>query len=293
MGKVMRFLKAGNFVSRNDLPTFKERFDVPDQRAVDWINAWDRDAKRIRNNQMDTWELLKFLISNSFVRIDACTRALADLAFNFTIDGEMSDDEIDGGVKWILDNFGNKIKSIDYSSRSSCRICFKNGKEFGFSRLNEYYDFKKSITDLTTRDRDSRCHPRSLFIARCAPAHEKPVCVTGRVWSFSPKSKTLHSWVEIVNEEGKEFCIDNNYNIVMDKELYYHIFHPSVEERLSQDVVDGDWDMIQFLNERTGNGLNYLKLYCSSRNEAVELYHEILEMEQGREMKNSIPVSEI
>ena len=75
--------------------------------------------------------------------------------------------------------------------------------------------------------------------------NEKCNCVTGSIWAFTPIAKSLHSWVEM-EHDGKIWCIDNNYNLVMEKADYYYLFHPKVIESISDKKLEEDYEMIDF-----------------------------------------------
>jgi len=70
----------------------------------------------------------------------------------------------------------------------------------------------------------------------------------------------------------------------MKKGDYYKIMHPRVIERISDKTLVEDMEIVKYLNDNSSPGNSYLKLYCASRDDGVEMYHKLLKEEKTREM---------
>ena len=270
---------------RNPNLSLHDRFILPEQNN----SKMSKDVASYLSGNMSLPQSLAYFASNLFTPIDNFTRNMSIFAFNFTLD-ESADEYMRRFAEYIVKESSSKIKAIDFEDRNLCVVTMHDGKKYQFERLNEYFE-GPVFEDLTTRDRDSKCHPRSVVLTRRLPKSYDSRCVTGSVWKESSKIRFLHSWVEIVDEDGKEKCIDNNYNMVMDKDLFYLIFHPSIFEKIPKDTIMKDWDKIVDMSERE-DGLEYLKLYCSSRDEAIDLYDKIKTKRKSNEISDQTQVKQ-
>lgn len=52
--------------------------------------------------------------------------------------------------------------------------------------------------------------------------------------------------------------------------------HPKIIESISNKQIYEDIDMIEYFNNHSSGQAPYMKLYCSSRDEAIELYNKLI-----------------
>jgi hypothetical protein len=252
------------------------RFVTPDNRSVQFLKNYDVIANR---SYLQSLIHPSDTIKMAFLKPDYQSNALIYFINQFTQIETVSDEEIELLVANITNNPQDKIKNIEYEDRDSCTITLSNGREIYFQTITSSFDDVLDICpDLLSDARDRKCHGRSLTLAHYI--NNKCRCVTGSVWSATPRAKTLHSWVEM-DVEDAVLCVDNNMNVVMGKADYYYFMHPKVIESISDKNIDEDIPAINYFIAHSSDKNPYIKLYCSSRNEAIELYNKLISKEKN------------
>lgn len=71
----------------------------------------------------------------------------------------------------------------------------------------------------------------------------------------------------------------------MEKSDYYYLMHPRILESISNKTIKEDCDIIDYLSARLTEETPYIKLYCASRDEAIEKYKELKFKDEEREIE--------
>ena len=276
MGKMKELTRIFRRYENKHL-SLEDRFVKPEDKSRTFADRWntfvDRDAFSALLHPIESASVV-------YTRHDWLSHYLIEFIGLFTNHEQVSDEAVESVKSFII----KKIKSIEdivYSDRDNCTIKFKNGKEISFGTLSSRCEvLLEEFPDLITTDREGKCHMRSLAISAILDKPNK--CVTSECWHLSPKGFYLHSYVELESDGGEMLCLDNNLNVVMKKEDYERLRHPRVIGEIDSEQIIADVDMIDYLNDRSGRSTPYIKLYCASRDEAVELYNKLLQEDDSK-----------
>lgn len=272
----------------NKKKSLKNRFFTPDQKSDRFIDKLNRVKNRsLMQDFLHPIELFQYSIVNK--NMDRFANAIIKFIGVFTNHAEYRDEDIEKYKKYLIGRFPDII-DIEYTSRDVCDIILKDEDRITFKTITSAIDGSEtSFPDLLTGERQGKCHGRSLLFTTMLDTSSlnKDVqvsCVTGVVWDLLPETHYMHSWVEM--EVGDDtYCLDNNFNVLMKKDDYYRLQHPQVLQRIDSNTVIHDWEKIKILNARSSDDTPYLKLYCASRDEALETYEE-LRKEAYEEIRN-------
>lgn len=277
MGKIKDLTRIFRRYENKHL-SLEDRFVKPEDKSGAFVDKWNRYFERdtfssLFLHPLETAEIV-------YTRHDYLSWYLLNFIEQFTKHEEVSDEEIDSLKIFLLKRFKN-IEDIVYGDRDNCTIKFKDGKEISFGTLSSRCEvLLEDFPDLLNSKREGKCHMRSLAISAILDKPNK--CVTSECWHFSPKAYYLHSYVEIESDGGEMLCLDNNLNVVMKKEDYERLRHPRVIGEIDSERIRSDVEMIDYLNDRSGRSTPYIKLYCASRDEAVELYNKLLQEDNSK-----------
>lgn len=271
--KVLKSIKNVFYKSckNKDLP-IGERFSYPDAKSSKFLIQFKNSMKR--NFFQSLIHPVETTIVTSahydYLKID-----IIHFIKLFTMTSEKTDEVIEDLKNALLKTY-KEIKNIKYKDRDSCTINLNNDKDIYFQTITSSFNNLKDYPDLTTSARDKKCHMRSLFLADRIT--DECYCVTGTIHNFTSRMKFLHSWVEMEHKD-KLYCIDNNWNAILPKEDYYYLQNPKIIQRISQKRIDEDRNAILYLNDRAREETPYIKLYCTSPDEAIEKYNELKKQE--------------
>lgn len=270
----------------NKKKSLKSRFFTSDLRSGKFIDKFNR--VRNRNIVQDLMHPIEFLQCNSAVKnISNFTHEIVNFIGVFTNHAEYKDEDVEKYKKYLIGKF-SKIIDIEYTSRDVCDIILKDEDKITFNTITSTIDgSESSFPDLLTGERQGKCHGRSLLLTRMIDVSKhknvQVSCVTGVVWDLIPETHYMHSWVEM-GDDDNIYCLDNNLNVLIKKTDYYRLQHPQVLQRIDAETIVNDWDKIKILNARSSDETPYLKLYCASRDEALEKYKE-LKRESNEEIR--------
>lgn len=258
--------------------SLNRRFVLPDDRSDRFIELYKRVCDRsYLDNLLHPIDTFKVGMS----KFDFEYGALLSFINFFTCHEEISDEDVVNKKK--LFEAEKYVDSINYTNRDKCLIKMANGDEIKFKTItSSFNNVLKEFPDLLNFERCGQCHHRSIsFTTYISDPCE---CVTGVCWSLMAGAKFLHSWVEI-NVDGDIYCLDNNYNLLMKKEDYYKIMHPRVIERISDKDIRKDEKVVKYLCKKSTSKNPYIKLYCASRDEGLEMYNKLLSKEKNEVIK--------
>lgn len=252
--------------------SLKYRFVDSNTKAEKFVEMVDRaKGRNYFQSLIHPVELMRVATT----KFDLFSNYIYSFIDDFTNHTEKDNEYIDAFKRYLIERF-NEIDNIEYENRDFCTIKLKNGKEICFQTFTSSFDGVLDIwKDLLSSKRKGKCHVRSLSIASHIKAKSVD-CVTGTVYPYVSGSKYLHTWVEFQDEKDNVWCIDNNLNVVMLKDNYYKLMHAKPFERISQSQIIEDIDAIYYFNDNNCDKTPYLKLYCSSREEGLERYKEIM-----------------
>lgn len=95
----------------------------------------------------------------------------------------------------------------------------------------------KVLPCLDNEDRAGQCFKLAYEISkRLGIANDM---VTGYIYGYTDKSKFLHTWVE-TTYKGEEYVIDGVFNMMINKDAYYHLKHAQVINRISNETYKQD-----------------------------------------------------
>jgi len=255
---------------KNRTLTLKDRFITQDKNSTQFLNEFIEYLERPKyEDLLHPIQTLRCRMT----KVDAFSNNITMFINYFTASNSCSDDKLKNFEMKILKNH-DEIESIEYTNRDKCIIHLKNGSDIKFCTISSAIDFDDQIPDLLTLDRRGKCHMRSLAFA--TKINNKCQCVTGTIWTFISKAKWLHSWLE-TDINGEILCIDNNLNAILSKEDYYRLHHPEVIEKINQETIENDMDIINYFNQHTNEETPYIKLYCTSHDEAIKKYNDIMQ----------------
>lgn len=273
MGILKNTKKIFNRYQNKNL-TLEKRFYTPEVKNKKFLEKvkknFDRSFFEALLHPFETIEV-------GLAHYDQLTNYIYSFINQFTNHSEYTDEDMSNFKDYLIKRF-KEIESIEYKGRDSCTINLKNGKDFYFQTLTSSFDGILDVCpDLLTSKREGKCHKRSIVLTHVI--NNDCECVTGTVYPFTTGAKYLHSWVELKDGNGAIYCLDNNLNAVMLKDDYYKLMHAKPFERISQENIVQDANIINYFNEKTCSETPYLKLYCSSREEALEKYRELMDKE--------------
>lgn len=259
---------------QNKSLTLRDRFITQDKKSTDFLNEFIEYIERPKyEDLLHPIQTLRCRMT----KVDSFSNYITMFINYFTAQNSCNNDKLKNFEKKLLKSH-DEIESIEYTDRDKCIIHLKNGSDIKFRTISSAFDFDEEIPDLLTLDRRGKCHMRSLALANIISNECK--CVTGTIWTFISRAKWLHSWLEM-DENGKTFCIDNNLNAILSKEDYYKLHHPHVLEIIDQATIDQDIEIINYFNKHTNTETPYIKLYCTSHDEAIEKYIELTQSKDG------------
>lgn len=277
--KVLKNIKNVFYKScKNKDLSLQERFSYRDSKSERFLDIFDRTMER------NYFQTLLHPIETTIVGTAHYNNLKSDLLWfinNFTMTDEISDEDMKIIEAEVMKK-RKQIKAIEYSNRENCIIYLKNNREISFQTITSSFENMEEYPDLTTHVRDGKCHMRSIYLTD--DIQQPCYCVTGFVAPFTSRAKFLHSWVEMEHND-KVYCIDNNYNVLMPKADYYYLQNPKIIQRISQKRINEDRKAILYLNDRACKETPYIKLYCTSPDEAIEKYNELKRLEAEEEAK--------
>lgn len=104
---------------------------------------------------------------------------------------------------------------------------------FNFKILSDFIENKEVKENLLTEDRYGKCHRNSIYVAKGFEATDNEdltVYIVGGMQKANEIDSVYHSWVELIYPD-REYVVDYNANIIMNKKDYYKIFGASAIER--------------------------------------------------------------
>lgn len=108
-----------------------------------------------------------------------------------------------------------------------------NGNKLEFSLLSKkcpnIYEAYPYLTDFDKRG--NKCHPHAICLSQLL-SNDEVFVVTGNTETLKAPNGFLHSWIELVADNGKTIVIDFNYNACFNKDDYYKIKKPVVLSRI-------------------------------------------------------------
>lgn len=271
----------------NENMSLKKRFFTTDEKSCRYIDKLNRvKGRTFLQNALHPVELVQYSLAKK--KMDKLSDEIINFISVFTNYAEYKQEDVDKFKRFLLSQF-SELENIKYNSRDICDIQLKNGEKISFQSITSAFDgLESAFPDLLTGERQGKCHGRSLMLTKIFSDSNntfdnKSECVTGVVWNLLPNTRILHSWVEM-ELRGMCYCLDNNLNVAMPRDDYYKLHHPQILQRIDAKTIMADWNKIKILNARSSDDTPYLKLYCASRDEALEKYKE-LKRESNEEVR--------
>ena len=104
---------------------------------------------------------------------------------------------------------------------------------FNFKILSDFIENKDVKENLLTEDRYGKCHRNSIYVAKGfedTDNEDLTVYIVGGMQKANEIDSAYHSWVELIYPD-REYVVDYNANIIMNKKDYYKIFGAEAIER--------------------------------------------------------------
>lgn len=161
--------------------------------------------------------------------------------------------------KSIIDRIRMKILSIRYSNIDFKKISYDkkrkvyaynyNGNEIIFRKLSDIIDNKDLRKELMSRKRFGKCHERSINLLT---TFKQPTTERTGTWQKHDKVH-LHSIIELQGRKGKQYIVDYNLNLIMEKQQYLELTKfkeiESIKETdLLEDMRDGTSEFLEKTN---------------------------------------------
>lgn len=134
-------------------------------------------------------------------------------------------------------------------------------------------EYIRGIKNVEALDAHELCY----MLARGLKATKNTKLVTGTNWQVHPKTKFLHSWIEMTDTDSETnktevICIDPARGFAMEKIGYYELYHAQPIEKINIADIHREVDCVKTLLEESPLGV---MLYLSSRKEALERAKQI------------------
>lgn len=273
------FLKNFNRYRRKNL-SLHDRFIKPEEKDQAWIDKFFevKKGKGVKNYL----QFAKFFYST---RLDYYSCDILYLISNFTLAKEFQEIDIQKYIGLLKAKYKWRLKDIKVVEGGK-QLLFKPrfGKEFRATKLTAVSPEANTISkNLENLGRQNNCHWLSIYMAM---NYVDTSVVTGDVWAFASRRRSLHSWVEQKLPDGTEICVDLTKNVLMRKKVYYSLFHIRPLERITREQILEDMEIIQPLTDVDSD---YTKLYLSSREEALAIAEE---KEKSGEIVRLPPIGE-
>ena len=139
-------------------------------------------------------------------------------------------------VRNILANF-----ALNPKEKSKYIINLKNKKykcilpfmTFNFKLLSDLIQDEKVKENLLSENRYGKCHQNSIYVAKGfdnTNDESLTVYIVGGMQKANELDSAYHSWVELIYPD-REYVVDYNANLIINKKDYYKIFGATVIER--------------------------------------------------------------
>ena len=246
-----------------------ERFIAPDEAST----AWGKEYLRLMSQPRGLLRDIAVARHLGLTKRDVFGHDIYKFTSVFTID-KHDDDYISDLLSFIVGKHPNRIKHAKRVGKESFEFLLSDGSYIWGRTLSEICpNLYKDHPELTTDKRKGKCHDMSMALVGTLGSPEARIA-TGPIWSLSPKSTILHSWVED-KVNGDEVVFDFTLNIMMNKDGYYKIMHISEPfERISNEELMADIQILARASEIDPEIDG--KLYLSSREEAMEKARAVL-----------------
>lgn len=274
---------------KNPYLSLHKRLIGPDDKSTRYLDYLEEVKKY---NLLQAYlHPLKFLYTvPGYTKTDGINLDIVTFINHFTMHSDTSDEKLAEFKDKLLKFHSTELESIDYQNRNSCTIKYKNGRVIHFNSLSSTTSKNPLLNhltnDLLTKNRQGKCHMRSIYLSQIL-TNSRSYITTGAIHNYTPRAKFLHSWLEIEKDDGSIVCLDNNWNAILSKEDYYFLQHPKIIERISKDKIKADYSKILFLNHKSSKETPYVKLYCTSPDEALEKYEELKAQEERKSQNDN------
>lgn len=273
------FLKNFSRYRKKNLSLY-DRFIKSEKKDEEWLDRFFelQQGKGIVN-------FLQFAKHFYTSKITPYNADILYLIANFTLDKDFQEIDIEKYIEALKKKWKFRLKDIEIVEGGK-QLLFKPRfkKEFRATKFSVVSPESIVISEnLDNLDRQRNCHWYSIYMAM---SYEDTKVVTGDVYPFASKCRSLHSWVEKTMEDGTEVCVDLTNNVLMRKKAYYSLYHVRPLEEISREQVLKDVEIIVPL---TDVDEHYVKLYLSSREEALAIAKE---KEEAGEITRLPPVEE-
>lgn len=237
------------------------RFEASEKGGKAWTEKLNK-AMQLENLQRSI-ELFKL---SGFKKINFLLSDIVMAVYNFT-NLEVSDKH----AFYILSSLPIEqpdIYRIAHKGRDTLRIFTNSLGTINVQSITSAYPEAEAMCpELTSGSRLGNCHQGSIDLAIDVLKDIPSNIVTGACFIAHPKQMFLHSWVEI-NVDGKPKVLDYVNNAIIDKDVYYKLYNPTVYEKIPSSVIKAELSQIKQLRNADWRGL---KLYLSSREEALDM----------------------
>jgi len=273
------FLKNFSRYKKKGLSLY-DRFIKPEEKDTEWGKKFfeAKESKGI----VGFFQFAKYFYSS---KIDVYSTDLIYLIQNFTLDKELREIDIEKQIVKLKKKWKWRLKDIEIVDEGK-QLLFKPRfqKEFRATKFTAISPEVNVVSDkLETLERQGHCHWLSIYMAM---SYVDTTVMTGEVWTFANKIRSLHSWVEQTTEDGIQLCVDLTNNVLMRKKAYYSLFHVKPIEEITREQIIKDMEIIAPLTDLDGC---YTKLYLSSREEALAIAEE---KEKAGEIVRRPPITE-
>lgn len=269
---MLNFFKAfQRYGNKNQ--SLEKRFLKPDDRSTTLSKWFDQSLEKAT-----PVGLVKFWIAC----LPAKIRYKESKAYVFLANYFADASESEETVKSAIDVFQRICNcKISVNEKGCAKMEFEK-RTVQANRLSDVYpDIAEHFNGMEKGGRRGRCHWDSIALLTGFANFEGATLVNGIVKGATGKIKWFHSWIE-QNIDGIECCIDTTTNLVMPKEDYYYLQGVKVIQKITQTQVEEDKEMLLRLHKN--NKFN-TKVYCYSREEALERYEKLVKEDEEYEKR--------
>lgn len=249
---------------RNPFLSLERRFINPDNKSSKRMHDYIHGLKT--NNYFQSAKATLFTRKINWLNYN-----ILSLIYEFTLK-DVPDEDIDKYIESLKKQY-RKIKDIRREGRTKIFIKLKDreiyAKRLTDALVSDTCKLEDFIPNIHTKERTGNCHSYSRKLAQVLNGDCN--VVTGSIYSLLSNARILHSWVE-EEKDGQAWCFDATLNASMKKEDYYHLYNVKVLEKISkQDIIADKEDFWKLYDIN----MHYVKLYYSSRQEALDIAKKI------------------